>query len=202
MSHHVAGIVLAGGASRRMGQAKAGLVHDGRTFLAHVLGALRGAGIDHVILVSGSAHDAVLAARPSGDDACVLRNPDPERGQLSSLKIALRALRTRQPRPHAAVMALVDHPAVQPATVAGLISAWSDTPQATIVLPVFAGRRGHPVLFAESVWDELLATPDELGARAVVHADATRVLEIPVDDAGVRIDVDTPDDFRRLTARA
>lgn len=202
MSRHVAGIVLAGGASRRMGQAKAGLVHDGRTFLAHVLGALRGAGIDDVIVVSGSAHEAVLAARPSGDDACVLRNPDPERGQLSSLKIALGALRTRQPRPGAAVMALVDHPAVRPATVAGLISAWSDTPQATIVLPVFAGRRGHPVLFAESLWDELLATADELGARAVVHADATRVLETPVDDAGVRIDVDTPDDFRRLTSRA
>ena len=114
MSRHVAAIVLAGGASRRMGRAKAGLVHEGRTFLAHVLGALRGAGIDDVIVVSGSAHDAVLAALPTGDDARVLRNPDPERGQLSSLKIALGALRTRQPRPDAAVMALVDHPAGVP----------------------------------------------------------------------------------------
>ena len=201
MTRHVAGIVLAGGASRRMGRPKAGLVHEGRTFLAQVLGALRGAGIDDVIVVSGSAHDAVLAALPTGDDARVLRNPDPERGQLSSLKIALGALRARQLRPDAAVVALVDHPAVQPATVARLVSGWSETPRAPIVLPSFAGRRGHPVLFASGVWDELLATPDDLGARAVVRADAARVLEIPVDDAGVRIDVDTPDDFRRLTSR-
>lgn len=203
MTRLVAGIVLAGGASRRMGTPKAGLVHEGRTFLAHVVGKLRGAGIDDLIVVSGSAHDAVLAALPSGDAARVLRNPDPDRGQLSSLKLALAELRTRErPRPEAAIVALVDHPTVQATTVERLVDAWSEARDVEIVVPTFAGRRGHPVLFAGGVWDELLATPDELGARAVVHADAARVLEVPVDDAGVHIDVDTPEDFRRLTSRS
>lgn len=201
MSHHVAGIVLAGGASRRMGKPKAGLLHEGRTFLAHVVGALRAAGLDDLIVVSGSAHDAVLAALPPGDGARVLRNPDPDRGQLSSLKLALTDLHGREAsRPDAAVMALVDHPAVQPATVAQLVAAWADAQSAAIAVPMFAGRRGHPALFAARVWDDLLATPDALGARAVVHADASRLLEVPVDDPGVRIDVDTPEDFLRLTS--
>jgi molybdenum cofactor cytidylyltransferase len=202
----VAGIVLAGGASRRMGEAKAGLVHDGRTFLARVVGALRDGGIADLVVVSGSAHDDVLAALPSGDPAHVVRNPDPERGQLSSLKVALEELGRRRPRPDAALMALVDHPAIAAATVRRLLGAWSDANVAgaaapsAIVLPTHEGRRGHPVLFAARVWAELLATPDVLGARAVVHADAARVLEVPVADAGVHIDVDTPDDFLRLTS--
>lgn len=203
----VAGIVLAGGASRRMGMPKAGLVHEGRTFLARVVGALRDGGVDDVVVVSGSAHDAVLAALPSGDPACVVRNPDPERGQLSSLKVALEDLCRRRPRPDAALMALVDHPAIAASTVQRLLGAWSEAGVAraaalspAIVVPTHQGRRGHPVLFAAHVWAELLATPDELGARAVVHADAARVLEVPVDDAGVRVDVDTPDDLLRLTS--
>ena len=199
----VAGIVLAGGASRRMGVPKAGLVHEERTFLARVVGALRDGGIDDVVVVTGRAHDAVLAALPSGDPAHVVRNPDPERGQLSSLKVALEELCKRRPRPDAALVALVDHPAIAASTVQRLLGAWSEagaaSPPPAIVVPTHEGRRGHPVLFAAHVWAELLATPDELGARAVVHADAARVLEVPVDDAGVRVDVDTPDDLLRLT---
>lgn len=200
MTRTVAGIVLAGGASRRMGTAKAALVLDGRSFLECVLAALREAGLDDVLVVSGSAHDAVLRALPPGDHARVLRNPDPGRGQLSSLKVALGVVRSREPRPDGVVVALVDHPAVQAATIARLVAAWADATHAAIVVPTFAGRRGHPVLFAADVWDELLATPDEIGARAVVHADASRVLEVAVDDPGVRVDVDTPEDFRRLTS--
>lgn len=203
------GIVLAGGASRRMGVAKAGLLHDGQTFLARVVGALHGGGIADVVVVSGSAHESVLAALPASDHALVLRNPDPERGQLSSLKVALATLRTRAARPAAALVALVDHPAIRAETVSVLVEAWSEgtarggTPGGPmIVVPVHEGRRGHPVLFAAGVWDELLATPDELGARAVVHARPERVHEVAVDDPGIRIDVDTPADLASLTAGA
>jgi molybdenum cofactor cytidylyltransferase len=190
-----------------MGVAKAGLLHDGRTFLARVVGALHDGGIADVVVVSGSAHEAVLAALPVSQHVPVLRNPEPERGQLSSLKVALAALLARDVRPAAAVVALVDHPAIRAQTVAALIAAWAkgtvgDVPPdgPAIVVPVHDGRRGHPVLFAADVWNELLATPDALGARAVVHARPARVVELEVDDPGIRIDVDTPADLASLTA--
>lgn len=198
----VAGVVLAGGASRRMGVAKAGLVHAGRTFLARVVGTLRAGGAGDVVVVAGSAHDAVRAALPAGDPARVLRNPAPERGQLSSLKVALAHLAApgAGTPPLGVVVALVDHPTVSAATVARLIAALRGPDAPAIVLPTHAGRRGHPVAFAARVWPELLACPDEQGARAVVHADPARVVEVAVDDPGILVDVDTPDDFRRLTA--
>lgn len=205
VARDVAAIVLAGGASRRMGVPKAGLLHEGRTFLACVLGALRAGGVGDAVVVSGSAHEAVLDALPAVHPASVLRNPQPERGQLSSLKVALAALRTRATPPAAAVVALVDHPAVRASTVARMLDAWSgraagdDARSAPVILvPTHDGRRGHPVLFAADVWEELLATPDEVGARAVVHANPGRVREVVVDDPGVHIDVDTPADLLSL----
>lgn len=188
-----------------MGTPKAGLPYDGGTFLARVVGTLRAGGVGDVVIVSGSAHEAVLGALPVADPARVLRNPQPERGQLSSLKVGLAALRERATPPAAAVVALVDHPAVLADTVARLVDAWRQPPTVgvatapAIVVPTCGGRRGHPVLFAAGVWDELLATPDALGARAVVHADPARVHEVAVDDPGIRVDVDTPADLLRLT---
>jgi molybdenum cofactor cytidylyltransferase len=70
-----------------------------------------------------------------------------------------------------------------------------------IALPRHLGKRGHPVAFSRRVWEELLATPDELGARAVTRRVPGRVVEIDVDDPGVLLDIDTPSDLERLRAR-
>ncbi len=196
----VSGVVLAGGASRRMGTPKAGLLHDGRTFLACAIAALHDAGVVDVVVVAGHAPDAVRASLPRDRSATLLCNPAPHRGQLSSLKVALAAQLDALDPAAATVVALVDHPAVRPATVATLVAAWRASPDAAIVVASHGGERGHPVLFARSVWRELLATPDELGARAVVRASSARVRVVEVDDPGILIDVDTPDDLRRLRA--
>ncbi len=198
MSARSAGIVLAGGASRRMGTAKAGLLLDGRTFLEHALAALADGGADALVVVTGATPASVVAALPAARDVAVVHNPAPERGQLSSLKVALEHVAATWPETTTAVVELVDHPTVQPATVRALLDAAATSPACPIVVPVYAGRRGHPVLFARAVWDELLATDDDLGARAVVRADPSRVLLLEVDDAGVLVDVDTPADLRRL----
>jgi len=195
-----AGVVLAAGASRRMGSPKAALLHEGRTFVACVLGALHGAGVHDVVVVTGAAEQAIADALPAGAAVTLARNPDPERGQLSSLKTGLRRLTDVAPRADAVVVALVDHPAVASATVRALLDAAQALPGAAIVVPAHGGRRGHPVLFARALWAELLATPDESGARAVVRADPARVVEVAVDDRGILVDVDTPDDLRRLRA--
>jgi molybdenum cofactor cytidylyltransferase len=198
----VAGVVLAAGASRRMGTPKAGLRFAGQTFLAHVITALENGGVGAIAVVAGEAIAAVQAALPAGRASTLLRNPAPERGQLSSLKIALAHVRQAHPEAAAIVVALVDHPAVRASTVAALLAAAESDPTAAIVLPEHAARRGHPVLFGRTVWQELLDTSDDLGARAVVRADPGRVRVVPVDDPGILVDVDTPDDLQALLKAA
>jgi CTP:molybdopterin cytidylyltransferase MocA len=192
------GIVLAAGASRRMGTAKAGLRLDGRTFLEHAFEALAGGGVDRLLVVTGADPASVIAALPRGRDVAVVHNVAPERGQLSSLKVALEHVAATWPEAVIVVVELVDHPAVRPATVRALLDTAHARPACPIVVPVHGGKRGHPVVFARDVWDELRATEDDLGARAVVRADPSRVALLEVDDPGVLIDVDTPADLRRL----
>ncbi|MEW6270321.1 MAG: nucleotidyltransferase family protein [Thermodesulfobacteriota bacterium] len=198
----VAGVVLAAGASRRMGAPKAALVYEGRSFARHVVEALRAGGVGEIVVVTGHAHDATAGALPALGRVTLVRNPEPERGQLSSLKIGLEHLATAAARVDAVVVALVDHPTVRAATVARLLEAADAEPRPAIVVPVHERRRGHPVLFARAVWDELLATPDDAGARAVVRAEPARVREVAVADPGILADVDTPDDFARLRGRS
>jgi molybdenum cofactor cytidylyltransferase len=194
-----AGVVLAGGDSRRMGRPKAALDYRGRTFLACAVEALAGGGAAPIVVVAGRAREAIAAALPPAVAVTLLENPDPDRGQLSSLKIALPHLASRATPPAGVVVALVDHPAVAPETVAALVAAIRQgAPAVSIAVPSQAGRRGHPVAFAGCVLEELLATPDELGASAVVRRSPERVRTVEVADPGVLLDIDTPDDLARL----
>jgi molybdenum cofactor cytidylyltransferase len=83
-----------------------------------------------------------------------------------------------------------------------LVSFWSAArrraSRATIVAPVYAGRRGNPVLFDRSVFPELLAIEGDQGARAVLAADRARVRLVAFDDARPLADIDTPEDYERL----
>ena len=176
-----------------MGRPKATLPWDGVTFIESELRALHGARLRPLLVVCGVHAAETRDALPADLQVEVHENPQPDRGQLSSLKIALRALASRE-RLAGALVTLVDHPAVQRATLQSLVDAVRPD---RIVVPRFEGRRGHPVLFGRELFDELLATPDEAGARPVVRADASRVIEVETDDAGVLVDIDTPDDLAR-----
>jgi molybdenum cofactor cytidylyltransferase len=195
----LAAIVLAAGASRRMGSPKAALPVGDATMLGRVLLAL-GDGWGAAMVVVGSPHeDAVAAAIPAGSTVRVVVNPAPERGQLSSLKVGLRHVLASAPRVRGAVVALADHPSVRAETIDTLVAAACDGSH-PIVLPTHGGRRGHPIVLLRPVWDELLSTPDTGSARVVVRRDSTRVCEVPVPDAGILLDVDTPSDLAALGA--
>lgn len=194
----LAGIILAAGASSRMGRVKALLPSgDGRTFLGRLAATFAEAAVDPVVVVAAGANVAPIAAavRDAALPVSVVVNPEPGRGQLSSLVAGLDALAGRPV--DAVVVTPVDHPLVSPGTVRRLIEAWRAS-AAPIVRPQHRGRHGHPVIFAAALFDELRAGDPSLGARAVVARHASLALDVPVVDPGAFDDIDTPDDYERL----
>jgi molybdenum cofactor cytidylyltransferase len=91
----------------------------------------------------------------------------------------------------------VDHPKIDSALIDRLIERFEETGR-PVILPVQEGRRGHPVLFSRSVFDELVAAPDSAGARQVVWDHADEVLEVETEQSGANVDVDTPEEYRKL----
>ena len=192
----IAGIILAAGASSRMGSPKALLEYRGETFIQRLVRVLS-AVCDPVIVVLGYHADALHSAVP---DATIVVNPAPERGQLSSLQTGLSAL------PSAAegfLFTPVDSPAVKIATVERLASEFQRRDPATLfVIPRFEGKRGHPVFAARTIANELSALPLTAQARQVIHAHVSDTLYIDVDDPGILTDIDDREAYRRLSEAA
>ena len=93
------------------------------------------------------------------------------------------------------MMTLVDAPFVTPATVSALVNAWRSS-RAAIVRPSRGDEHGHPVIFDRAVFEELRHADPSVGAKAVVRARQADILNVPVDDRGAFIDVDTPEEYR------
>jgi molybdenum cofactor cytidylyltransferase len=180
-----------------MGRDKALLPIPGGTwFLSRLTSALLAGGCSEVVAVVGAEETAIRSAV----EFCalpvhLLRNPDPSRGQLSSLHEALDYLTRRGPR--ALLVAPVDLPLIEPETVRAVIAAWTRS-AAPIVRPSWRGRHGHPVLFDARVLSELRAADLSFGARSVVRAHAAELCDVEIDDAGAYQDIDTPEDYRRV----
>lgn len=188
----IAGIILAAGASSRMGRPKALLDYQGETFLARLV-RLLSAACDSVIVVLGHHADSL---RPHvSPRARIEINPDPGRGQLSSLQTALRTL------PAAATgfaFVPVDCPAVTEETIERLARAFARRDPATLfVIPRNGGQRGHPVFAAAALIPEFLALPPTAEARQIVHRYVPRTEYVDVDDAGIFADIDTPEAYRQ-----
>ena len=189
----IAGILLAAGESSRMGQPKALLPFNGVSFIDTILNNLVQAGCDPVISILGKSADLICKQTDVDNFLCV-NNPQPERGMLSSLKLAIRELPAQA---QGFILSLVDHPAVKANTYYALFSEARANPD-RIIIPDFFGRHGHPVYFGRNFFDALLEAPEDLGARYVVQRYRDRVTYLPVDDEGVILDIDTPEDYGRL----
>ena len=172
-----------------MGTPKALLPLRGRTFLETILDAISRSSVEHTVVVVGH-HRKEIEARVTL--ANTVFNADYELGMITSFQSGIRAL---PPATSGALLFLVDHPLVEPATIDTLIANFAPN---RIVLPVFDGRRGHPVLFASEILQEILQLPPSQGANIVVRKDPARILEVSVDAPGILVDVDTPEDFDRL----
>lgn len=192
-------VVLAAGDSSRMGAPKAALrTGNGQSFVARIVTTLRAAAVSDLVIVTGRHHDAVLDALARDriePHPRVVRNPDPSRGQLSSLLAGMDAVVT--PRTAALMMTLVDVPLVRVSTVEAVIDQWRRT-RAPIVRPAIGDRHGHPVIFDRALFDALRRAPLESGAKTVVRAHEHAIVNVPVDDEGCVRDVDTPSDYEEM----
>jgi molybdenum cofactor cytidylyltransferase len=190
----LAAIILSGGASRRMGSPKALLPYQGRPFLEHLLEITRHSKIGLRRVVLGPHADPIAKTVPLAAGEIVL-NAEWEKGQLSSIQAALRSL---PPGTDGILLCLIDHPLVSAALVDQLIEHFYAT-RAPIVLPVYEGHRGHPVIFSAALYDELLQAPLDTGARAVVWAHAGEIAEVHTDEEGCVLNLNDPEAFKKIT---
>jgi molybdenum cofactor cytidylyltransferase len=186
------GIVLAAGQSRRMGRPKALLPFGRETFLGHIISVLKCCDLEQVTVVLGADAETIKESVDLSK-VTVAVNEDYKRGQLSSLIVGLN---TAPVQAKAVLVCLVDMPFITDRTVKSIVLAFREQ-DVPIVIPVFEGRRGHPVLFGKSVFDELQHAPLDEGARHVVHAEPGRVLEVEVPDEGILMTINTPEQYRR-----
>ncbi len=189
--------MAAGGASERMGKPKALLPYRGRTFLDTILDACRALGLQQRIVVLGYDADNILSGIDLSE-ATVLTNPAPESGPIGSIRVGIQAILNHPVE--GALVWHVDRPHVAIATIEALLDRFRQEGE-PIVVPSYQARRGHPVIFGRAVFEELLAVPDDQGARAVVRSDPSRVAVVPVDDPAVTEDIDTPEAYQELLRR-
>lgn len=189
-----AAIILAAGASERMGYPKALLPYRGAPFLTGILDACYAAGIEKRVVVLGYFADKILQEIDLSE-AIVTTSENLEAGPIGSIRAGIRSLVNHPVE--AALVWPVDRPHVSVDTVSALLDKFREA-HGPIVVPTYGGRRGHPVLFGKEIFAELLGAPDAVGAKAVVRKDAGRVTAVPVDDAAVLEDFNTPEDYKGL----
>lgn len=200
MHRMVRAVILAAGASARMGRPKATLPlsHRADTFLSRIVRSLGAAGLPDIVVVTGAAEDEVRRAGGRYDRRVrFVHNARWQEGQLTSLLAGLDDNPTRDLE--AALVTLVDVPLVTPETIAAVVHAWRHS-RAPLVRPARGATHGHPVIFDRSLFDELRAADPARGAKSIVRAHAHEILEVAVDDPGAFVDVDTREEYAAMLA--
>jgi len=185
-------VVLAAGDSTRIGHPKALLPLGAETFLTHILGKLRALALPDPIVVLG-AHAEVIRKELALRDARAVINPNPEGGQLSSLKLALDCMGGAE----ACLIWPVDQPLVSAGLVRDLMELFL-TSGALLAMPAWGTRKGHPAIFHQALFEELRRAPSAEGAKSVVVRYAEKTALLPTEEIGAFEDIDTPEDYYRL----
>jgi molybdenum cofactor cytidylyltransferase len=192
----VGAVVLAAGRSTRMGAANKLLADlGGKPVVVHVVEAIAAAGLPPPVVVVGH-RAAEVAAALAGRPATIVTAADFADGMSRSLRAGLAAAPAAW---GAAIIALGDMPAVDPATYAALAAAARD--RIAVAVPTWHGRRGNPVVWGRAHWPRLMALTGDGGGRGVLGDLGDRVVEVAVDDPGILADVDTPEALAALRAR-
>jgi len=188
----IAAVVLAAGTSSRMGEPKPLVRLGDRRLLERVLESLRGSRVTDTVVVLGDSAAQVRSAVVL-DGTRFVENPEFREGMGSSLRKGVAAL---APGTSAFFVVLGDQPFVRSTTFDALIAVREAT-GARIVIPTYHGVRGNPVLLDRSLGPEAEAISGDRGCRAIHQHHPEETVEVPVDDPGVLIDLDTPEEVER-----
>lgn len=199
------GLILAAGESSRMGRDKALLPWPprttnsvaGDTFLSAAI-RLFFSHVDEVLVVAGR-NQAALAPIIYANGAALVVNPEPERGQFSSLQVGLQEVLNRGR--DAAMVTLVDRPPVRAETLDKLEAAFerATAHRKWAVIPEYQGNHGHPILLGREMLTAFLNAPETSNARDVEHANQAAIEYVPVDDPLVALNIDTPEQYAALS---
>lgn len=202
-----AGVILAAGDSSRMGRDKAllpwpplaaGQAPSSDTFLSAAIRSLLQAS-DFVVVVVGN-NEAALAPIVYAQGASLTVNPDPSRGQFSSLQVGLHEV-LNQGR-DAAMVTLIDRPPVKTATLQKLLDVFEAANQNVwTVVPEFSGKHGHPYLVGREMMEAFLRVPATSTARDIEHGHQEHIQYVRVDDPLVALNINTPEDYTGLLTR-
>ncbi len=189
----VVACILSAGLSKRMGFPKALIrLSPEDTFLSHIVKTLKEAGVYEIIVTVSNT-----SIRDGSKNLSVhwLLNQHPEKGQLFSFQLCVKEILRGKLNETAGVLLVpVDHPLVKLETYRKILEHCQER---KIVVPIYEGKRGHPTLFPRELYSEILEAPLEVGARYLLKKHRDSVLEVSVDDPGVLIDLDTPDDLEK-----
>lgn len=193
MSPVVSGLILAAGSSTRMGRPKQTILIAGRPMLEYPLLAFLSSRVGEVILVV-QKRSILRDVKAPMERVRVVANPDSARGLSTSVKLGVKKV---SPRSDAVVIGLGDKPLVLGSTIDFLISAYERS-RSMIVVPVYHRRRGNPIIFDRKAFPLVEEAEGDEGAKSVMRKHRELVLEVQVDDEGVAVDVDTPDDLEKI----
>ncbi len=187
-------IILAAGSSSRMGKQKLLMPFGGETIIETVVDNVLHSNIEHVMVVLGANQEEVrqqIGSRPV--DFCY--NPQHEEGMLSSVICGFRAI---PPDTESVLIFLGDQPGIPPSVTNTIIQAYNEE-LFGIVIPVYNYRRGHPLLVDMKYRRAIEELDLEQGLRALRHHFPEDVLEVEVDEPGILLDIDTPEDYKNAT---
>jgi CTP:molybdopterin cytidylyltransferase MocA len=195
----IGAVLLAAGSGSRMGHRPKSLLElDGVPLICRQLIALSGAGVDEVVVVLGHYADRIEEAVKEFP-VTLLRNSNPDAGQVSSLRLGLQALSSKL---DAVLIALADQPLISSQDISDLISAYKKRPQDTLVVqPSVEGLPGNPVIFNNEVRQQILLGDATVGCRQWQSANPSQVHPWVSSNNNYRTDVDTLEDIAALAAR-
>jgi molybdenum cofactor cytidylyltransferase len=188
----ICAIVLSAGCSSRMGVQKLLLPFGDKKVITQIVDQLIASKIDKVYVVTGYQGKRI-SRELSGRTVSIVNNPDYKSGMLSSVRCGLRAI-PQQCR--AVLVALGDQPSITTTLIDQMLQSFTGT-EKRILVPLYKGKRGHPILFSETYRDEILTHYGKVGLRGLLHAHPDDVFELSVSNSAVLSDMDYPEDYRR-----